>query len=131
MIDEASLKNILPACLLAESAGKPTFAGATRSCDDEASPLADPAAGGELEEQRHLRQAASVEDVDYRATRGLDRAPRAPASLTHPAPRFHSAASAVIVKISCTKAARNSAALCSNCISNERKRQVHCNLENE
>ena len=30
---------ILPACLLAESAGEPTFADATRSCDDE-SPLA-------------------------------------------------------------------------------------------
>ncbi len=26
---------ILPACLLAESAGEPTFADATRSCDDE------------------------------------------------------------------------------------------------
>src|SRR5450759_3265123 len=47
-----------------------------------------------------------------------------PRLLHTPAPRWHSAASAVIVKISCTKAARNSAALCSNCISNERKRQV-------
>ena len=49
--------DILPAGLLAESAGKPAFAGATRSCDDEASPLADPVAGGELEEQRAIETA--------------------------------------------------------------------------
>jgi hypothetical protein len=68
--------DILPAGLLAESAGKPAFAGATRSCDDEASPLADPVAGGELEEQRAVETARGA-IIDVFDAGGLTKARRA------------------------------------------------------
>ena len=67
---------VLPAGLVAEGAGEPTFADAARAGDQQITPCADPVAGGELEEQRAIETAGGAE-VDI-LDAGLMAQPRGP-----------------------------------------------------
>ena len=55
--------DVLPAGLVSEGAGEPTLAEAGGAGDEDIAALADPAAGGELEEQRTV-QATRILIVD-------------------------------------------------------------------